>query len=228
MKKINHLAFLVTGIVFASCKGMPTKDISLKTEDQKVSYAIGQQIGTGLKQQGISVDADVLAASINDVLKGQASKLSPEEIQSSLMSMQTKMMKKMSEAGNASKEKGEKFLADNKNKKGVHVTASGLQYEVLQEGKGNSPKATDKVKVHYKGTLLDGTEFDSSYKRNEPIEFPVNGVIKGWTEALQLMKTGSKFKLYIPSGLAYGERGQSAIPPNSVLIFEVELLSFKS
>ena len=219
---------LVSVLVFVSCKKMTSNEISLQTDDQKLSYAIGQQIGHGLKQQGLSIDTDIVSASIQDVMGGQKSRLSDEEIQTVLISTQKKMMQKMSEKGVANKEKGEKFLAENKGKKGVHVTNSGLQYEVLAEGKGASPKPTSTVKVHYKGTLIDGTEFDSSYKRNEPAEFPVNGVIRGWTEALQLMKPGSKFKLYIPSELAYGERDQADIPANSVLIFEVELLSVKS
>jgi FKBP-type peptidyl-prolyl cis-trans isomerase FklB len=129
--------------------------------------------------------------------------------------------------GEKNKKEGEAFLAENKKKDGVKTLPSGLQYKVLAEGKGKTPKATDTVTVHYRGTLTDGTEFDSSYKRNQPASFPVNGVIKGWTEALQLMKEGSKWQLFIPASLAYGEPGRPGIPPNSVLIFDVELISVK-
>jgi FKBP-type peptidyl-prolyl cis-trans isomerase FkpA len=135
---------------------------------------------------------------------------------------------KMAEAGTKSKKVGEDFLAGNKSKEGVKTTPSGLQYKVLKEGKGAKPKATDVVKVHYRGTLVDGTEFDSSYKRGEPIEFPLNGVIKGWTEGVQLMTPGSKYQFFIPSELAYGEEGRPpTIPGNSALIFEVELIEVK-
>ena len=139
--------------------------------------------------------------------------------------MQTQAMQKQMLDSQQNKTQGDKFLTENKARKGVQVTKSGLQYEVLQAGKGPSPKATDQVKVHYRGTLTNGTEFDSSYKRNQPAVFPVNGVIQGWVEALQMMNAGAKWKLVIPSNLAYGERGRPSIPPNSVLVFEVELLA---
>jgi len=146
-----------------------------------------------------------------------------------MMAQQKKMMEKRTAKGDSNKKEGEAFLVKNKAKKGITTTQSGLQYEVLKTVKtGKKPTTKDKVKVHYKGTLLDGTEFDSSYKRNKPAEFPVTGVIKGWTEALQLMKVGEKYKLYIPSNLAYGPRGRPSIPANSVLIFEIELIEIKS
>jgi FKBP-type peptidyl-prolyl cis-trans isomerase len=150
--------------------------------------------------------------------------LSDQEMQDAMMSLQKEMQNKAAELGVKSKKEGEDFLAANKSKEGVKTTASGLQYKVLKEGKGPKPKSTDTVKVHYRGTLLDGTEFDSSYKRGEPVEFPLDQVIKGWTEGLQLMPAGSKYQFWIPANLAYGEPGNRGIPPNSTLIFEVELL----
>ncbi|MGE3975772.1 MAG: FKBP-type peptidyl-prolyl cis-trans isomerase [Bdellovibrionales bacterium] len=198
--------------------------VELKTDKQKISYTIGQQIGSSFKQQGLDVDVDVLTASIKEVLKGDKSRMTDQEMQQTMMSMREAMMKKSDEEAKGNKEKGDKFLEENKKKEGVKVTASGLQYIMTAEGKGNAPKETDTVKVHYKGTLIDGTEFDSSYTRNEPAVFPVNGVIKGWTEALKMMKPGGKATLVIPSDLAYGPMGRPGIPPNSVLQFEVELI----
>src|ERR1700730_17703129 len=144
------------------------------------------------------------------------------------MAFEKDMQQKQTEMGQKNAATGDKFLADNKAKEGVKTTASGLQYKVLKEGTGATPKSSDTVTVNYRGTLLDGTEFDSSYKRGQPATFPVAGVIKGWTEALQIMKAGSKYQLFIPASLAYGEQGRPGIPPNSVLIFEVELMDVKS
>lgn len=201
--------------------------VELKSDEQKLSYAIGQQIGAGIKAQNMKVDVDAMAASIRDVMSGAPSRLTPEEMQTAMMKAQQSAHAARAGEGAANKAKADKFLAENKAKKGVKTTASGLQYEVITEGKGKSPKETDTVKVHYRGTLLDGTEFDSSYKRNEPAMFPVNRVIKGWTEALQLMKPGAKYKLTIPPDLAYGEQGRPSIPPNSLLQFEVELIAIQ-
>ena len=200
------------------------KPAPLKSDADKASYGIGQQIGRGLKSQGVEVNVDVMAGSIKDVLEGRPSRLSDQEIQTALTKLQEGMQKKMAEQAEKNKELGAKYLEENKKKKDVKSTKSGLQYKVITEGKGDSPKDDSRVKVHYRGTLIDGTEFDSSYKRNEPAVFPVGGVIAGWTEALKLMKPGAKWELTIPSDLAYGSRGRPGIPANSVLNFTVELV----
>lgn len=194
------------------------------TDTEKASYSIGQQIGRGLQSQKINVDVKVLGEAISDVLAGRPSRLSEAEMQASLEKMQEEMQKKLAESAKENKTAGEKYLAENKKKPGVKTTKSGLQYKIISEGKGSSPSDDATVKVHYRGTLLDGTEFDSSYKRNAPAEFPVGGVIAGWTEALKMMKPGAKWELSIPSDLAYGSRGRPGIPANSVLNFTVELV----
>ncbi|MBC86933.1 MAG: hypothetical protein CL677_07110 [Bdellovibrionaceae bacterium] len=213
-------ALLGLSFLTVSCKG----DKTPKTDKEKVSYAIGQQIGRGIKMQEVDVDLDMMKQSIQDAIADKEPKLTPQEMQEAMMNMQKSKMEKRRNQAKENIEKGKKYLEDNKKKDGVKTTESGLQYVVVKEGEGASPKASDTVKVHYKGTLIDGKEFDSSYKRNEPAEFPVGGVIKGWTEALQIMKVGAKYNLTIPSDLAYGEVGRPGIPPNSVLNFEVELL----
>jgi FKBP-type peptidyl-prolyl cis-trans isomerase FklB len=167
-------------------------------------------------------------AGLKDALSGKQPALSEKEMQETMEAWSKQMEDKQKAVGEKNVADGVKFLAENKSKSGVKTTASGLQYKVIKEGSGAQPKVTDTVTVHYRGTLINGTEFDSSYKRGQPASFPVNGVIKGWTEALQLMKAGSKYQLFIPSSLAYGERAAGAdIAPNSTLIFEVELLDVK-
>ena len=197
----------------------------------KLSYALGLGIGQQLLQMGLK-DALVIedfAASITDVLQGNELKVNNQDAQKIVNTFFADMEKKQkaaqAEAGKAAKSLGEQFLAENAKKAGINVTKSGLQYEVLSEGTGKQPKATDTVRCHYEGRLIDGTVFDSSYKRNEPADFGLQQVIAGWTEGVQLMKEGSKFRFYIPYMLAYGEGGAGAmIPPFSALIFDVELI----
>lgn len=196
----------------------------LKSDKGQASYAIGQQIGKNLKAQSIEIDPATLAASLADAAQGKASKMTDEEIQKSMMKLQENAMKKQQEEGEANKKKSAEFLEKNKTAEGVKVTASGLQYQVITEGTGATPSKEDTVKCHYTGTLINGDKFDSSVDRGQPAEFPVAGVIPGWTEALQMMKVGSKYKLFIPPDLAYGASGRPGIPANSTLIFEVELL----
>ena len=204
----------------------------LGDEKSRVSYAIGMMLGHNWQQQGLEIDPDIAAHAIKDVQAGGTTLLSQTEMQETLTAFQQtfKIKQQQMQAEKAVKNKadGEAFLATNKNKSGVIALPDGLQYTVLADGTGAKPTANDVVSVNYRGTLLDGTEFDSSYKRGQPASFPVGGVIPGWTEALQLMKTGAKWKLFIPSELAYGENGQRGIPPNSVLVFEVELLSVQA
>lgn len=227
--KLSNIALVAAGLSMASTTIFAAKP---KTEEDKVSYVIGYQIGSNFKKDGIKVNTKTLVAAMQDALNNKDSALTPEESQQVMTTLQNNLRTKAEAEHKASAEKnkkeGEKFLADNKKKKDVKTLPSGLQYKVIKEGKGKAPSATDIVKVHYKGTLLDGSEFDSSYKRGEPATFPVNGVIKGWTEALQLMKPGSKWALYIPSELGYGERGTGGkIGPNATLIFDVELLEIE-
>jgi len=214
----------------AEKKAAPAADTSgLKDLKSKAFYGIGLGLGRNLKSAGIDADADLIARGIKDGLSGGKTLLTDEQIQQVMQEFQQEIVaRKMEEnkvAVEKNKKEGDAFLAANKSKPGVVTTASGLQYKIVKPGTGAIPKATDTVTTHYKGTLIDGTEFDSSYKRGEPASFPVNGVIRGWTEALQLMKTGSKWQLYIPSDLAYGPNGSPPkIGPNSVLVFDIELL----
>lgn len=223
------LALLFTLMLVTVSTAEEAKAPAFKSFEEKFAYAIGVEMGSNLKQNSIELDLESLVKGMTDGYKGGETLMTKEEIAEvsalGMEKLRTKAQAKHIRDIAENFSRGEKFLADNKTKKGVKTTDSGLQYEVITEGKGEMPKATDKVSVHYKGTLIDGTVFDSSYKRNEPASFHVGGVIKGWTEALQMMKTGSKWKLYVPSALAYGERGAgNAIGPNEALIFEVELL----
>jgi FKBP-type peptidyl-prolyl cis-trans isomerase FklB len=220
----------ILGVVLLTSHAFAEEQTVLKTEKEKVSYIIGVNIGRNLKTQSVDVDPDMVSKGMKDVASGGKLLMTDEEMKATMTAFQQEMMKKHQEelekVGGKNKAEGEAFLAANKKKPGVVTLPSGLQYKVITKGKGKSPKATDKVTVNYRGTLIDGTEFDSSYKRGEPATFPVNGVIKGWTEALQLMKEGSKWELFIPPDLAYGEKGAgNVIGPNATLIFEVELLS---
>jgi FKBP-type peptidyl-prolyl cis-trans isomerase FklB len=213
--------------------------LTLKTDKDKSSYAIGMNIGKGLKRDAVDVDPAILARGIKDALAGQKTLLTDDEAKTLLTALQNEMRKKQMElrqqameaqkqAGEANKKEGDAFLAENKTKDGVVTLPSGLQYKVLKDGDGPKPTAADSVVCNYRGTLINGTEFDSSYKRGQPATFGVGQVIKGWTEALQLMPVGSKWQLFIPAELAYGERAPGGpIGPNSMLIFEVELLSIQ-
>jgi FKBP-type peptidyl-prolyl cis-trans isomerase FklB len=192
----------------------------------KISYVIGRDMAENLRKQGIEIEADAFVQGMKDVMAGKASALSQAEVQQAMMALQQSMSQKQQGKGADNKKAGEDFLAQNKTREGVKTLPSGLQYQVLQQGKGKSPAKTDKVTTHYHGTLIDGTVFDSSYERGQPATFPVNGVIAGWTEALQLMQEGAKWRLFIPSDLAYGARGAGDdIGPNAALIFDVELIS---
>jgi len=208
----------------------------LTTRKDKFSYALGMNFGAGLKnnlkRQSVEADPDLVMKGFRDGLTGAKTRLTEQEAQAVLQEVQADIQKtnkeKAEKAAAANKSEGDAFLSSNKAKEGVVTTASGLQYKVLTQGTGPKPTSTDTVVCNYKGTLINGTEFDSSYKRGEPATFPVGGVIKGWTEALQLMQVGSKYQLFIPSDLAYGERGAGAeIGPNATLIFEVELISIQ-
>lgn len=230
MKKISILAataIVALGVSVSSCDSK--KNVKLTSAVDSVSYALGIANGNGFRESlktapGDPINVDVLLAAFEIAMKNDSSamKMTPEQAGAY---MQTYFTEVQNKANEESKAEGEKFLTENKAKDGVITTESGLQYKVITEGKGAKPTTTDKVKVHYKGTLLDGTEFDSSYKRNEPTEFRVDQVIPGWTEGLQIMPVGSKYIFWIPSDLAYGERGMGRdIKPNSTLVFEVELL----
>ena len=200
----------------------------METEKQKLSYTMGQQIGSGIQQDKLDVETESLVLGLTHSLNGDASLLSPAEMQAVIEAFQKEMQEKANEVKNGNADKGIQFLEDNLSTEGVKVLESGLQYIVINQGDGEKPKATDTVDVHYEGTLINGTVFDSSIKRGEPATFPVNGVIPGWQEALQLMEVGTKWKVFIPSTLAYGEQGAGgAIGPNETLIFEMELLAIK-
>jgi FKBP-type peptidyl-prolyl cis-trans isomerase FklB len=220
----------------ATKTGTATKDqpvTALTTTKQKASYAIGMNWGTGLHRQGIDVDSAALIQGMKDALAGGKTLLTEDEARAALMQLQKEIQEKQqakaAAEGETNKKEGDAFLAANKTKEGVVTLPSGLQYKILKEGNGPKPTASDSVVCNYKGTLINGTEFDSSYKRGEPATFPVTGVIKGWTEALQLMPVGSKWQLFIPPDLAYGPRGTPGGPigPNATLVFEVELISIK-
>jgi FKBP-type peptidyl-prolyl cis-trans isomerase FklB len=205
----------------------------LKTQDQKVSYMLGQDMGSYLKKMGITIDKAALFQGIEDTLNSNKPLLTPEQVmtlkQEFGKKMQDEQMAKAKVAGEKNVKEGAAFLEKNKAEKGVVTTASGLQYTIITPGTGPKPKSTDMVTVHYRGTTIDGKEFDSSYKRGQPATFPVTGVIPGWTEALQLLNVGTKAKLVVPASLAYGERGAGPdIGPNATLIFEIELVSINA
>jgi FKBP-type peptidyl-prolyl cis-trans isomerase FklB len=227
---LRSVALAVALLFFAS--GLyAAEPVTLKTPKDKLSYIIGVQIGNDLKSQSIDVDPSLVNKGIQDSMSGNKLLIGDQEAKDIIGAYQkeraTKMAEEKKKIGETNKKEGAAFLAENKKKTGVKTLPDGLQYKVIKEGTGKTPKATDTVVTQYRGTLVNGTEFDSSYKRNEPATFPVNGVIKGWTEALQLMKEGSKWQIVVPSELAYGEQGAGPIGPNATLIFEIELVSVK-
>jgi FKBP-type peptidyl-prolyl cis-trans isomerase FkpA len=228
--KISLLAIL--SLLLISCGGESRKKAELKTLEDSVSYSIGIDIGMTLQQQEISVEAEPFLQGLLDATDTSAQRMmSDEQIRATMFAFQQKVIaqrqQQMAEKSSAAKAEGEKFLSENKAKNGVVTTSSGLQYRVITMGKGKKPKATDNVTVHYSGKLLNGTVFDNSYDRGEPVTFPVNGVIAGWTEALQLMPVGSKWEVVVPANLGYGDNPAGPIPPGSTLIFDVELLAIK-
>ncbi len=221
-------AVALVGLVLAGCDSQ-TSEVELKTPAQKASYGIGLNMGKSLAQQGIDdLDQKAISAGIADALDKKEQRLKDEELVEAFTFLQQRAEQRMLALNEESAKAGKKFLEENAKKEGVITTASGLQYEVLKKADGAQPKATDVVTVHYEGKLTDGSVFDSSVERGSPIDLPVNGVIPGWVEGLQLMHVGEKYKLYIPSALAYGEQSPTpAIPANSVLVFELELLAIK-
>lgn len=205
---------------------------AINSDKDKLSYTFGANFGKSLKQQEIEINTDMFLKGMKDGFSGEKMLLTDQEMKETMMAFQKEMAAKQAEKRKAlaekNKKEGEAFLVANKTKEGVKTLESGLQYKVINEGTGKTPKATDSVVTNYRGTLIDGTEFDSSYQRKNPATFRVTGVIKGWTEALQLMKEGAKWQLFVPPELAYGERGAGPrIGPNATLIFEIELVSVK-
>ena len=209
----------------------PGAPLVLKTQKDKFSYALGMKMGQNFQKQSVPVDPAILSRGIKDAMAGGKTLLTDDEAQAAIMAVQTEVRKQQQEkaqaAGAANKKEGDAFLAENKTKDGIVTLPSGLQYKILTAGTGPKPTPSDSVVCNYRGTFINGTEFDSSYKRGQPATFPVTGVIKGWTEALQLMPVGSKWQLFVPSDLAYGDSGRPGIEPSSTLIFEVELLSIE-
>jgi len=221
------------GILFLVSQVGAQEKLVLKNQKEKVSYSIGlnigRNIGNDLKKQSADIDPNILVKGIQDALTSAKPLLTDQEIQETIAAFQKEMMAKWEEMAKKNKAEGEAFLAENKKKEGVKTLPSGLQYKVIKAGTGKKPKADGTVTANYRGTLINGTEFDSSYKRGQPATFPVSGgMIPGWTEALKLMEVGTKWQLFIPSNLAYGERGAGGvIGPNATLIFEIELVSIQ-
>ncbi len=226
MKGCWILLVVIIGTSASAAQAKPTTDL------EKTSYSLGVDIGKSFKMQGAPIEPDILAQGLKDALADRALAMSDSSMEACVMQFQQALASRQSEraaiASSENRKEGEAFLAENKKKAGVVSLPSGLQYRIVKEGTGATPKATDQVTVHYKGTLINGKKFDSSYDRNEPATFRLNQVIKGWTEGVQLMNVGSKFEFFIPSDLAYGDRQMGAdIPPGSLLIFEVELIGVK-
>jgi FKBP-type peptidyl-prolyl cis-trans isomerase len=225
MKLKNWMAAGAIGLALA-VDGAETKtdNAGLTTQKQKASYGIGRNVGQRFKHDLIELDLEAFMRGFKDVLADTPSPISDEEMKTVMEALRGDIEAKAGQAAEKNKKVAEDWLAQNKSKEGVKTTATGLQYKVLKEGTGTAPKASDSVTVHYRGTLTDGTEFDSSYKRNEPATFSLDQVIPGWTEGVQLMKPGAKYQFFVPPALGYGDEGQGPIPPGAVLVFEIELL----
>jgi FKBP-type peptidyl-prolyl cis-trans isomerase FklB len=219
--------FAVSAAALLAMPVVAQEKTQFKDQTDKASYAIGLNIGQNLSKQKVPINPDAFTAGVKDGISGKP-KMSEGEIKETMATFEKDMVKRQKEAAEKNAKEGEKFLAQNKSKPGVKTTASGLQYKMIKEGNGLQPKATDTVTVNYEGKLVDGTVFDSSYKRGQPATFPLNQVIPGWTEGLQLMKVGGKYQLFVPASLGYGERAMGQdITPNSTLVFEIELLDVK-
>lgn len=229
------IAVLGVVLLAAQCTGepqTPNKSVTLKTDKDKVSYGVGVSVAKNLKQQGVEADVEILVQGLRDELSGAKLLMNEDELAKTLGAYQNELRQKQLEArkkaGEENQKEGEAFLAENKKKEGVVTLPSGLQYKILKAGEGKKPTEADTVEVHYRGTLINGAEFDSSLRRGQPITFKLTGIIPGWREALKLMPVGSKWQLFIPPQHAYGEQGAGKeIKPNSTLIFEVELLAIK-
>jgi FKBP-type peptidyl-prolyl cis-trans isomerase len=228
----TRVALMVAGMMLCGCAAKTVAVRPLVTDKDKQSYAIGMNVGKSLKEQPIELDPNIVAQGLKDTLSGAKPALTDDEVKAVLTQLQGEMRAKqeamMQQVGGANKKEGDAFLEANKSKEGVVTLPSGLQYKILTKGSGPKPAAGDTVVCNYRGTLVNGKEFDSSYKRGQPATFPVSGVIRGWTEALQLMPVGSKWQLFVPAELAYGDRGAGPdIGPGATLIFDVELLSIQ-
>lgn len=228
---MKRLLPVLAGLGLLSGVSLAGEERELKSTQEKESYSLGYQFGENLKKQGLDINLDIYTSGIRDALGEKEPRMSEEEIRATLTKLRQRLW---TEQQKALREKAEKnladekaFLAENGKKEGVKTLPSGLQFKILKEGSGRSPKAGDMVSVHYRGTFIDGKEFDSSYKKGKAADLQVDGVIPGWAEALQMMKEGSKWQLFVPAELGYGKRGQGPIPPNSALIFEIELISIK-
>ncbi len=223
---------IILALVAVGCQDNSHKKVDLKNPKEKMSYGVGVSIGNNIKGQSVDVDPDIVASGIKDALSGAKPLLSDSEVTQVMADLQSQIQAKQQDAfraaGEKNKKEGSEFLAANKMKEGVVTLPSGLQYKIVTKGTGKIPKASQTVSVHYRGTFIDGKEFDNSYKRGEPLTFRVSDVFKGWAEALQLMPVGSKWQLFVPPDLAYGERGRPpTIGANVTLLFEMELLSAK-
>lgn len=228
---MKYLAAVILSICFMSVFCIAGEKPELKDVKDKESYSLGYQIGQTMKFQGVEIDPEIYASGLRDALSGSAPILSQDEIQRTVSAVHKRVLaaqqKELKEQGEKNLADAKTFMEKNKAKEGVKTLPSGLQYKVIKDGSGKMPKATDEVSVNYRGTLIDGSEFDSSYSRGKPESFHVDKVIRGWTEALQLMKEGAKWELFVPPELGYGQKKMGSIPPNSVLIFEVELVAVK-